>query len=191
MEIKIIESNLAIREASTIFPAGWKAIKVTREQAMRFNRDDEVISFDELVEKYGSENIINEGEMYTGYVVAYSPILNQLLFMCGMVKKAADASDWIFAQYATQQAFQNGTLYEVLYQQKDEKCSSGSLKYVWPFGSTLFEKVTTVEKAETLKAKLIKGAVSQDFFEITDEENTILRKYLGSSYYNKFFIVKK
>ena len=191
MEIKIIESNLAIREASTIFPNGWKAIKITREQAMRFNRDDEVISFDELVEKYGSENIINEGEMYTGYVVAYSPILNQLLFMCGMVKKAADASDWIFAQYATQQAFQNGTLYEVLYQQKDEKCSSGSLKYVWPFGSTLFEKVTTVEKAETLKAKLIKGAVSQDFFEITDEENTILRKYLGSSYYNKFFIVKK
>lgn len=191
MEIKIIESNLAIREVSTIFPAGWKAIKVTREQAMRFNRDDEVISFDELVEKYGSENIINEGEMYTGYVVAYSPILNQLLFMCGMVKKATNSSDWIFARYATQQAFQNGTLYEVLYQQKDEKCSSGSLKYVWPFGSTLFEKVTTVEKAETLKAKLIKGAVSQDFFEITDEENTILRKYLGSTYYNKFFIVKK
>ena len=189
-QIKTIEANLAIREASLIFPRGWKAVKLNREQALRFNTDDEVISFEELVEKYGSENIINEGEMYTGYVIAYTPVLNQLLYMCGMVKKVTNASDVIFAQYASQQAFQNGTLYEVCYQ-TDNVCSAGSLKYVWPFGSTLFEKVTTKERAEILKAKLIEGTISQDFFEISDDEEKILLKYLGRRYYDKFFIVNQ
>ena len=189
-QIKTLEANLAIREASLIFPYGWKAVKLNREQALRFNTDDEVLTFEELVQKYGSENIIKEGEMYTGYVVAYTPVLNQLLYMCGAIKKLTDASAVIFADYSSKQAFQNGTLYEVYYQQNNV-CSTGSLRYVWPFGSTLFEKITTKEHAETLKNKLIEGTISQDFFEITDEENKILRKYLGNRYYEKFFIVSE
>ena len=186
--IKIIEHNLAIREASTIFPDGWKAIKLNREQALRFNSDDEVASYAELVEKYGSENIINEGEMYNGYVVVYSPVLNQLLLLNGMVKKVTTLPDLGFERHCVQQAFQKGTLFEVSYQDGDI-CCAGSLKYVWPFGSTLFERITLRDRAEVLKAKLIEGAISQDFFEITDDENKILYQYLGKGYYDKFFIV--
>ena len=186
--IKVLKSNLAIREASTIFPKGWKALKLNETEAMSFNLDHENASFDDLIKTYGANKVLHENEMYEGYIVIYSPLMNQVFHLRGMIKKVTNPSGLSLAPYNIRQAFENGTLYDVYYQH-DEAIIPGSLRYVWTFGTTFFEKVTTKESADRLREKLINGAIFDKVFEITDEENKILLQYLGKTYYDKFFAV--
>lgn len=186
--IKIKEPSLAIREVIPVFADGFKAIKLSSEQAMRFTFEDETANFEQLSAKYGQHNILKEDELHTGYIILCNPISNQLISMFGKIRRIQCANGMDIAPLSVKQAYKRGTLYEV-YMESDKKKYLGSFRYVWPFGSTPFEKVTTEEKAVVLRKKLVNGAISRQTFEISDEENDILLKYLGKEYYDKFFIV--
>lgn len=187
-KIKILKSNLRIREASRIFPYGWKAIKLTETEAMRFNLNREHLSFEDLVKIYGNDRVLQTEEMYDGYIIISLPLKNDIYYLRGIVKKVTDERNVSFVPHNIKEAFKKGYLYDVYYQHNG-MISAGSLRYVWSLGITPFEKITTPEEAHQLREKLTNGAITDKVIEITDKENEILLQYLGRDYYDKFFVV--
>ena len=181
----INESSLAIRDVLPVSIDGWKAFKLSHEQAMRFNFDDEGANFSQLVEKYGSENMLSEGEHYEGYIVLCSFPVNILVKIFSYAERVKDAN-LFFAPQSIKMACNNGNLYRICFEHGGKKSYNGGFRYVWPLGVTPFEKVTTCEEAVKLRNKLVEACVNKTSVSISDREETILRQFLGD-YFSKFF----
>lgn len=184
MNYKIKETALNQSVLLSLSLDGWKAFKLTREQALKFSFKDEQATFSELAQTYGAENIIEENMFYSGYAVVCSYPANILIRMHGKAKKTAP-NNLCFAPQSINSAYLNGCLYKIVVNIGDIE-QSGYFSYIWPLGCTPFEKLMDEKKATTLREKLVDASLKNKEVSISKDEKDILKKVFGS-YFECFF----
>lgn len=164
-----------------------KGIKLSEEQAFNFSLQDEEAEFDELVAKYGQENILEPNEVYEGYCLLCNETYNEVVKMRGSIEQLDDDDE------ITNIAINNRKIYKLCYDEVDEiksskdKEATGYAKVLFTFGTQIFEFLGTPEVAGSARKKLIEGALKGSTIELTDEENKVVEGCLGKFYYNALF----
>lgn len=175
----ILTEALGIRDASLSFGKELLAVKLTFEQAMKFKGG--FSSFKEMLKFYGEQNKLELGENYDGYLAIYYGEwgYQSVVLMRGAIYRL------------------NERQYIVTYHYKEQNWP-GVFKYIWTFNDCRFaenmrsipekEFETSPEEIEqSLKTKLVQGAINHTPVILTDEEWFALWSY-GPDYYVKFFI---
>lgn len=197
-KLKIFPSHLEFRNAG--FPAvtEFKAVKLSYEQAMSFSQQH-LRSFDDLVAVYGADKELKSGESYDGYIaVPHWWGYVEVVKMQGVITKIDPAAARGCLNYDFAKVIREGRAWEVLIDGK----MPGPFLAVWTFSDCGFASLITQEQKrgrwqgidaeemdEKLKNKLIAALLSNQIVELTDEEDDVLRSYLGYySYYKRFFI---
>ena len=162
-----------------------RAIKLTKEQAYRSDFWDEDAEFEDLVAKYGQENILDVGEFYDGFCLLCDDSYNQVVKLHGSIELLGDNND------ITKVAFNNRKIYKLCYEsddnQKDKKECTGYANHIFTFGTALFDFFCSEETAEIIRQKLIEGAISGDVIELSDEEDKIVESLIGKFFYSELF----
>lgn len=190
MKMKKIKTNiatLAIRDASRNFGGQEPLIiKLSVAEAMDFVGN--FSSFEEMKQKYGADRLLKREEEYEGYAaVYYNEYRQDVVFMEGFLKKLPSG-------------YGNSNEYAILRHSKDATLS-GVFLYVWTFRGCTFaqwaeelKKVNLLPQSTTshlldaaLKDKLVNALLGNYALELTDEEFTVLKSYLGE-YYRRFFL---
>lgn len=186
-KIKINIAALAIRDASRNFGGQEPLIiKLSLAEAMDFAGN--FSSFEEMKQKYGTDRLLKKEEEYKGYAaVYYNEYRQDVVFMEGFLKKLPSG-------------YGDGNEYAILRRSKDATLS-GVFLYVWTFRGCTFaqwaeelKKVNRLPQSTTshlldatLKDKLVNALLGNYALELTDEEFTVLKSYLGE-YYKRFFL---
>ncbi len=184
-KIKINIAALAIRDASRNFGGQEPLIiKLSLAEAMDFAGN--FSSFEEMKQKYGADRLLKKEEEYKGYAaVYYNEYRQDVVFMEGFLKKLPSG-------------YGDGNEYAILRHGK-EATLSGVFLYVWTFRGCTFaqwaeelKKVNRLPQSTTshlldatLKDKLVNALLGNYALELTDEEFTVLKSYLGE-YYRRF-----
>lgn len=192
-KLRIIPSNLQIREARMPIGAVFRAVKLTYEQAMSFK--DNFQTFGDLLAAYGVENQFKTDENYDGYLaVHYSKGRSEVVKLCGMIQKISpeSADDYLSENFA--KSIRAGCAWEVV---------GGKAFYVWTFNDCPIARYIKQEQQNgryrrikpeamdaTLKQKVVNALLSESKeLSLTDEENAILKAYLKEgSHYDEFFV---
>ena len=195
-KLKVMVSHLEIRDASLVLGQSVQAVKLSLEQAMNFR--DRFKSFEEMRDFYGSDKVLKEGEQYDGYIAVRNSFCAEVVAMNGVLEKRNDAHLWQ-SNPDMKTAIEKGFAYFCTYYHEKGRCA-GKFRYVWTFGDCRFDdwanKLRKLgylngedpkELSETLKEKLIKGAINDEICELTESEHHVLKTYLGT-YYKDFFI---
>ena len=200
-KLEIKPSALKIRRAQLPAVSEIKAVKLTYAQAMAFAN---IRSFDELITRYGSANQLKAGEIYKGYIAVFYPWgHSDVVYFNGYLQKLSpqEANGCVDYQYA--QTIREGRAWVVLYQTSDGHICSGEFFYVWTFRDCRFaEEITRLQREKNLltainaeetdkalKDKLVNALLSDTkIVEVSDNEDFVLKYYLGvNSYYKAFF----
>lgn len=201
-KLKINPSKLAIRRAEIPAEAEIKAVKLTYAQAMAFD-SSQVMTFDELLANYGY-NQLRAGEVYNGYIaVLYSWGRADVVYMQGYLEKISPKEADFCFDLNRAKMIREGRGWTVCWQTSDGEICQGEFSYVWTFNGCRFaEEITRLQKggylspefnpdtmADMLKGKLISALQTDEkIIDLTDNEDFILRVYLGAhSYYKEFF----
>ena len=180
-KIKIIKEAM-IEEDFFLSPfEDLKGIKLTEEQAMRYSFFEEDAFFDELVGKYGQENVLAIGEFYDGYCILCDTDCNSLVLMQGSI-------EMLNSSELPNLALNNSKLYKICYENNSEQ-KQGYAKHIYAFGITRFEVECSDEMADIIRQKLVKGAISGEIIELTDEEYAVINKYYFHHEFSKLFEV--
>lgn len=200
--LKIRVENLKYRKASLILGKSLRVVKLTPIQAAGF--DDTSISFDELLEKYGKENLLQEGEYYEGYVaVYYRDWKIDVVYMNGCLEKDNDLDSFIWAQSHIREAVKTGAYYRINPPMfNNVKCfGEGAFQLVWNFNFCNFDgwardlriakrlgiDIIPSDIDASLKEKLQNALTSEEKkVELTDEEYLVLWSY-APDYFRDFF----
>ncbi len=198
-KIKVNVSSLGFRSSSLVLGKELRVIKLSFEQAMRFKSG--YCSFEKMVDCYGWENILNEGEYYKGYVAVYYSSWSQCLVdMDGKLCRYTDMASCIWAEPHIKEACASGTLWSVIYPLKDGKTCTGVFRYVWNFNDCNYDGwVKHLQKSKhlseetspemldmTIKTKLVNACIAKVPMEFTDEEIFVVKSY-APDYYKSFF----
>lgn len=198
-KIKIYSSALETRPASTIFGTEFQAVKLSFEQAMAFCSGFN--SFDQIVEAYGSANVLKLGEQYDGYAaVYYSKWQQDVIRLRGAVERFSETEALNLMPSALRDAALKQAAYKIVYHRADGTRVNGSALYVWTFGDCKFaELVHNLQMLGkislsiwpdalevSLKNKLFQALTSGEHVSITEDEELVLTSYLGKAYYMQF-----
>lgn len=199
-KIKFYPSALEIRPASTIFGTEFCAVKLNFEQAMAFNSG--FVSFEQMIETYGTASVLKLGEQYDGYVAVYYSSWKQqsVIKLRGAVERLTKAEALNLMPSALRDAALNNAAYKIVYRCADGKQVRGAALYVWTFGDCRFSefihhlqkqgKMSAGLSPDTieisLKRKILQSLTTNAPVSVTDEENDVLMNYLGKAYYTQF-----
>lgn len=201
-------SVLAFRRHSQILGTEMKAVKISQPQALGFI--SRFTSFEDMLETYGNQKL-ELGEFYTGYIAVYHGSYSQeVIYMKGKVRKYSGHPSHL-RDANLRLAAEKGTFYEVVdpgnieetypnYRAGDVHYQrEGLFQFVWNFKECRFEShVRTMQSHgylleadaeqidKALKYKVLKGFATGKAFELTNDENVVLKSYLGK-YYKTFF----
>ena len=180
--IKIFEPALA---ANHLFPMAlnkFKALKITREQALAYSFADQRSSYGVLRAKYAQEEL-KENELYDGYILFHDGLANRVAYLNGYFRKEAPEEILTFPvlRLFPQSGYTKGYWHRV-YRIEDGKETLGDLKLVLTLGTLAFEKYLLQEEAEKLRQKLIKSVLEKVSIEITKNDETALKQILGDEY---------
>lgn len=201
-KLKIRSSELAIRRAQMPTVSEFQAVKLTYEQAMDF--DPEISTFDKLVARYGTANQLKVSEAYKGYIAVSYPWLRiDIVYMDGYVKHIDPSDASLYFDYQKAKLIREGRGWTVRYQTDDGHDCPGRFDYIWTFrGCHFASTISDLQKSgylpaemnaeaadKQLKDKLVAALTGNKIVEVTNDENLVLKAYLGThSYYKDFFI---
>ena len=182
-KIKIIKEAMIEEDFFSCPFEDLKGIKLTEEQAMHYSFFEEDASFDELVAKYGQENVLTIGEFYDGYCILYDTDCNNLVRMQGSIEQLSNSDE------LPNLALNNSKLYKICYENNTKQLQNGYAKFVHSFGNEHFELVVKCSDTvgNTLRQKLVEGAISGNLIELSDEEHTVIVKYFNQSTFARLF----
>lgn len=156
----------------------FQIMKLTMAQAMTC-KTSEFSSWEEVLARYGKENLLHEGEEYYGYVLVWrrwgKAEVNALY---GSLRVERDPVSVYWADPVYKEAFKHGELLSV--SAGGEGQCFGSLFYVWTFRDCRFDERISKKIADALTAEV--PVVS-----LSDDEVREIKEYLGG-YYRRFFI---
>ena len=205
-KLKILTSNLEIKVAQMPVTSEFKAVKLSYEQAMAF--DHHVTSFDELIARHGASRLLKPNEHYEGYIaLPYSWGRVDVIHLAGAVQKVdPNAAKYFWDENKKAKLVREGKCWYVQWQNSDGSTYPGKFNYVWTFNGCHFTK-TIIDLQEAgylpsdidaegtdkiLKDKLVSALCGNKIVEVSDNEDLILKAYLGEySYYNSFFACQK
>lgn len=163
---KINIGNLEIRQA---LPILVKAVKLTREQGLTC-RPDTFSSWEEIVETYGENNLLREGEDYEGYLLVWRGGRPEVNRLSGSLRTETNKNAILWAAPVYKEAFARGALKRV----------NGALTYVWCIGDMRVD--------ERLITKLTTAlSQTEPIVELDEREEETLLLYLGEYYFQRFF----
>ena len=182
-KLKIIKEGLIEADLFLDPLENVKVFKLTEEQAFSYGFFEEDADFNELVAKYGNDKILSEGEFYDGYAILYEERSNELIRMCGSVESFGEFEE------LPNLALNNAKLYQLCYENANDQETTGYAKYVRTFGNARFEIVGNCSDslADTLRQKLVEGAISGNTIELSDEEYRIIHEYFPASEFSELF----
>lgn len=198
-KIKFFPSALEIRPASTIFGTEFLAVKLSFEQAMAFTSG--FISFDQMIEIYGTASILQLGEQYDGYAaVFYNSWKQSVIKLRGAVEHFTEVEAINMMPSSLRDAALNNAAYKIVYRCADGKRVQGAALYVWTFGDCRFsELIHTLQKQGkmssslrpdaieiSLKRKIFQSLTTDEAISVTEDEDDVLLRYLGKNYYTQF-----
>ena len=182
-KLKIIKEGLIETDLFLEPIENAKVIKVSEEQAFSYGFFEEDADFDELVAKYGNDKILAEGEFYDGYAILYEERCNELIRLCGSIESFGNFEE------LPNLALNNTKLYQLCYENANDKDISGYAKYVRTLGTSRFEIVGQCSEnlADTIRQKLVEGAISGNPIELNDEEYHVIHEYFLHSEFAELF----
>ena len=180
-KIKISEAALATNLLLPFTVNRFKAIKLTREQALNYSFVDERSSYGVLRAKYAQEEL-KEGEPYEGYVLFNNGISNCIAYISGYFRKETPEEHSKYPLLSSVPRDVIITTYRGVYRTEKGKETLGELKSVLTLGTLAFEKYLLQEEAEGLRQKIIKSVLENNSVEITKSEDNALRQILGNRY---------
>ena len=201
-KLRISTSNLEIRVAQMPVTSEFKAVKLSYEQAMAF--DHHVTNFEELIACYGASSQLKVNEHYEGYIaVPYSWGRVDIIHLCGKVQQIdPNAAKYFWNESKKASLVREGKCWYVQWQNTDGTTCPGKFNYVWTFNGCCFAQtiidlqatgflpsdIDAKETDKVLKNKLISALCGNKIVEVNDNEDLILKIYLGEySYYKSFF----
>lgn len=184
-KLKIIKEGLIEGDFFTCPLENLRGIKVSEEQARRYGFFEEDAYFEELVDKYGQENVLTTGEFYNGYCILSDVDCNYLICMQGSIEHLGNSDD------LPNLALNNSKLYKLCYEQANKQEQTGFAKDVCSFGNAHFELVSACPKStgDALREKLVEGSISGNPIEFSDEEYKIITEYFYNTQFTKIFEV--
>lgn len=214
-KIKIFPSALEIRIAEMPVADEFKAVKLTYDQAMSFQ--SKFTSFEELLTEYGIANRLQVGEFYEGYLAVYHWSGHvEVVRMNGLIRKIAPTVANGILNYRFAENIRAGLAWECIYLTEDSSICLGCFNYVWTFRDCRFtyevsrmkevvgdkilqrsyssddiNRIVAMEPEvvdEELKTKLVTALLTDEkIVVLSDDEDMVLKHYLGGSYYKSFF----
>ena len=185
--IKISESALAVNHLFPVTLSEFKAIKISREQALSFSFADQRSSYEVLKAKYAKEEL-KDGECYEGYILFNNGCVNRVAYLHGYFRKEAPEQMFTFPVWLSFPPKRTESIWHRVYRQENDKETLGELRYVFTLGTLAFEKYLPQKDAEKLRKKLIKSVIDNTTVKINQQEDEALHNFLDSRYKN---IVKK
>lgn len=196
-KLKIALSRLAIRRAQMPTGTEFNAVKLTCEQAMSF---DHCVTWDKLVSRETS-NLLKPNEHYEGYIAVLYPWGIDVVCIAGHLQRINPDEAKYYFDADKAKLVMEGKCWTVRYKTSDGDCP-GMFNYVWTFKGCHFAKTvedlkkkgylpsdTDAEATDKhLKNKLVSALCGNQIVNVTDDEDLILKVYLGkNSYYKSFF----
>lgn len=200
-KLKISSYQLEIRHAQMPVGTEFKAVKLTYEQAMSF--DHRVTNFNKLVACYGTASQLKPNEHYDGYIaVPYPWGKVDVVRLDGYIQRINpnEANSCFDPKKA--QLIRENKCWTARHKASGGGDYPGRFNYVWTFNGCRFaETIATLKEkgylpADTdisaadkrLKDKLVSALCGDKIVEVSDNEDLILKVYLGeNSYYKSFF----
>ena len=182
--LKIFTPGLEIRNQQLVSSVGLKVLKLSEYQMMTLSTIDMSSTFNQLVVKFGEHNLLKEGEYHDGYALFYDGCMVSPVRMRGRISKVTD-SRVAGLDNQMRQYIQLGYLYDIT-----DGDAGGLFKYVWSLSSTPWEKIDggNVQVGISLRKKFADAVNHKYLLTVTDEEDLLLKRYLGKqSYYKDFF----
>lgn len=182
--LKIFTPGLEIRNQQLVSSVGLKVLKLSQYQMMTLSLEDMEADFNKLILKFGEHNLLKEGEYYNGYALFYNGLIVSTVRMRGRITKVTDSR---YAGWDNQmrQYIRLGYLYDIT-----DRTACGLFKYVWSLSSTPWENMDgcSIEVGHSLRQKLADAVNHNYLITVTDEEDLVLKRYLGKqTYYKDFF----
>jgi hypothetical protein len=168
-KLKIIKESLIVNDISFGPCEKMVVIKLSEEQAMRFNLEDEAAEIDTLIAKYGQESVLQENEHYKGYALLSEGHYNQIITMDGHIASGVDELGQKVCNMCC--VAENGK-------------SEGYAKHIFTFGNFPFNLYCNEELAERTRSRIVEAAVSGNETEFAEDEMALLISVFG---YFKFF----
>ena len=164
-KLKISKENLIIDD---VFMAPFKdltVIKLSMEQAMRFDLEDDQAKAEVLIAKYGQENVLGIGEHYEGYALL-------LTDECCIHIINMNAQIMVVTHNNDQKVY-------YLHYQEDGQ-TKGYAKRIFTFGNFNFELFCNdKELAERTRKKLVEAAINGKDTEFLNDEISLIIRSLG------------
>ena len=184
-KLKIIKDGLIEGDFFTCPLENLRGIKVSEEQARRYGFFEEDAYFEELVDKYGQENVLTAGEFYDGYCILSDSDSNYLVRMQGSIEHLGNSDD------LPNLALNNSKLFKLCYEHADKQEQTGFAKDVCSLGNSYFELVSACPKSmgDALREKLVEGSISGNPIEFSDEEYKIITEYFYNTQFTRIFEV--
>lgn len=198
----IYPTRLSIRRAQIPANEELKMFKVSYEEAMAFKGNK--VTFEELVSRYGVASQLKAGEFYTGYVISFYWWGHaEVVYLNGYLQKIDAKYANVVHDYKLAEQIRKGCAWECRYPTK-EGSTNGQFDYIWTFQDCRFAEDIRYAQEHggyftgidadamdgMLKQKLINALTSKEqVITVTEDEDKVLRHYLGSnSYYRQFFV---
>lgn len=202
-KLQINPSSLEIRTASMSFGKNFCAVKLSQQEAFAFNSAN-FHNFDELLASYGANNQLKEGELYNGYIAALSHWGRaEIVVMRGKIRRIDPKTAVGCLNYSLADAIAKGMAWECVYPLEGGKTTSGTFNYVWTFrdcqfarhiiwckqrGVAGFDELDAYATDKMIKDKIVEALQSEEkIVELSETEEMVLKMYLGTSYYTRFF----
>jgi len=207
-KLKIYPASLEIRQATMPEGKEFKAVKISRQEAMDF-KSSNFRTFEDLLNKYGANNQLGLGELYNGYaVVFYCWGRMEVVAMRGVIRRVDPKTPISCGNYHLAELVRKGLAWECVYPLGEGRFGEGGFNYFWTFrdctfandviskqeqGWPSYEGLNAEAIDKSLKDKIIYALQKDDkVIELTDEEDLVLKHYLGEySYYKTFFVEVK
>lgn len=200
-KLKVSSSALEIRTAQMPVGTEFNAVKLSYEQAIAFENYN--ASFEELIACHGAASQLKPNEHYEGYIaVPYPWGRVDIVRLDGAVQRINPNEAKYYLDAAKAKLVLEGKCWCVRYQTSDGRTCSGRFNYVWTFKGCHFAKtIVDLQKKgylpsdmdanatdKQLKDKLVSALCGNKIVEVSDNEDFILKVYLGEySYYKSFF----
>ncbi len=191
---------------NTEFPFGedFRAVKLSIQEAMAFSGSN-VKTFDDLLTRYGANNKLKVGEYYNGYLAIYFWYGRaEVVKMRGHIQRVDPKTPIGGPDYVYRNAVRKGLVWECILSLEGGKTAQGPCKDVWTFrdcafansilrgkkrGQKGYENLDSEVIDKSLKEKLVEALQKEEkSVELTDEENMVLKHYLGEERYKRFFV---
>ena len=132
---------------------------------MYFDIYDKEKSITSLINKYGSDNILEVGEHYDGYALLHDGQCNHLIRMNAHIETTYEEND--------------KKKFYISYQTDKYGKIIGYAKKLWNFGIKEYEIFCSSDIAKTIRKKLIDAAISGKTIQITNDEADVITKVFG------------